>query len=48
MRIGLRLISLALLLVLVTAACSGAGSDESGDTPTEVSGPALVMFYTDS
>lgn len=48
MRIGLRLIALAIVLLVVTAACSGAGSDESGDAPTELTGPALVMFYTDN
>ena len=48
MRTGSRLIALAILLLVITAACSGNDADESGDTPDEVSGPALVMFYTDN
>ncbi len=48
MRMGSRLIALGMLLLLITVACSSAGSDELDSGPTEVAGPALVMFYTDN
>jgi hypothetical protein len=48
MRIGSRLIALAILLLVTTVACSGTGSGESGNAPAEVAGPALVLFYTDN
>jgi hypothetical protein len=48
MRIGPRFIALALLILVAAVACAGDGSNESVDGPTEVTGPALVMFYTDN
>ena len=48
MRIGPRLIALALLILVTAVACASDGSNESVDGPTEVAGPALVMFYTDN
>ena len=48
MQIGPRLIALALLILVIAGACSSGDSNESVDTPTEVAGPALVMFYTDN
>jgi hypothetical protein len=46
MRFGLRLITLALLLLVAVAACSTGSSDDVESV--EISGPALVMFYTDN
>ncbi|MEN8197851.1 MAG: hypothetical protein ABFS30_15275 [Pseudomonadota bacterium] len=43
MRIILAIIGL-IVLALLFAACSGDGPAE---TPIEVEGPALLMFYTD-
>jgi hypothetical protein len=48
MRIRSSLIALAILLLVITVACSDNGSDDSSDQPAEVAGPALVMFYTDN
>ena len=48
MKIGPKLIALALLILVVAGACASDGSDEPIDGPTEVAGPALVMFYTDN
>ncbi len=48
MNIGSRLIASAILLLVVTVACSGSNEGESENPPVEVSGPALVMFYTDN
>ena len=47
MRIGSRLLALALLVLAIAVACSSGNADESGNNP-EVTGPALVMFYTDN
>jgi hypothetical protein len=42
------LILIFLLVLVIAAACSG-GETEPVDTElTEVSGPALIMFYTDN
>jgi len=48
MRIGPKLIALAVLILVAAVACTGGGSDGSGSRPAEVTGPALVMFYTDN
>jgi len=48
MRVGPKLIALALLILVVTGACSNGSSNEPVGGPTEVAGPALVMFYTDN
>jgi hypothetical protein len=48
MRVGPKLIALALLVLVVASACTGGTLSESVDGPTEVAGPALVMFYTDN
>ncbi len=48
MRIGPKIIALALLILVVAGACSGGSANEAVDSPTEVTGPALVMFYTDN
>ena len=48
MRIGPRFVALALLILVAAVACASDGSDESINGPTEVAGPALVMFYTDN
>jgi len=48
MRIELRLIALALLMLFFTAACSTGNSDEDDQGSVEIAGPALVMFYTDN
>ena len=48
MRVGPKLIALALLILIVAGACSGGSSNEPVGGPTEVAGPALVMFYTDN
>jgi hypothetical protein len=48
MRIGSKLISLFVLLLVISAACSSNGSDEIGGEKVNVDGPALVMFYTDN
>ena len=48
MRFDLKLIAMALLMLVVAVACSSGDSNASVDKPTEVAGPALVMFYTDN
>jgi hypothetical protein len=48
MKVGPKLIALALLILVVAGACASGSSNESIDGPTEVAGPALVMFYTDN
>jgi hypothetical protein len=48
MQVGPKLIALALLILIVAGACSGDNSSEPFNGPTEVAGPALVMFYTDN
>ena len=48
MRIGSKLISLIVLLLVISTACGSNGSDESGGEKVNVDGPALVMFYTDN
>jgi hypothetical protein len=37
----------ALVLGLLMSACSGPASPEA-DAPTAISGPALIVFYTDN
>ena len=39
---------LVLFVLVITAACSGGDSNELVDGPAEVTGPAMVMFYTDN
>ena len=48
MRSGSRLIVLTLLILFAASACVSSGSNEPLEGPTEVAGPALVMFYTDN
>jgi len=48
MRIGSKLIALAILLLVITVACSSTGSDEGDSGLGDIAGPALVMFYTDN
>ena len=48
MRIGPKLLVLALLVVVFANACAKGSSNEPVGAPTEVAGPALVMFYTDN
>ncbi len=48
MRVGLKLISLIVLLLVISAACARDASDEVGGEKVKVKGPALVMFYTDN
>jgi hypothetical protein len=48
MQVGPKLIALALLILVGVGACSGGSSNEPVGGPTEVAGPALVMFYTDN
>jgi hypothetical protein len=47
MRIGSKLFALALLILVAAIACTG-GSDDTDSESAEVTGPALVMFYTDN
>jgi hypothetical protein len=46
MRIGSKLFALALLILVAAVACTG--SEGAAGEPVEVTGPALVMFYTDN
>jgi hypothetical protein len=48
MRIGSKLISLIVLLLVISAACAREGSDEIDGEKVNGDGPALVMFYTDN
>ena len=48
MRIGFRLISLIVLLLVISTACASDGSDAATTEDAKVDGPALVMFYTDN
>ena len=48
MRKGFQLITLVLLMMVVTVACGTRFSNETATGSTEVTGPALVMFYTDN
>ena len=48
MRVGPKLIVLALFVVVFVGACANGCSNEPVDAPNEVAGPALVMFYTDN
>jgi hypothetical protein len=47
-QIGSRLITLAILLLFITAACSAGNSDVPDGEQAKIAGPALVMFYTDN
>lgn len=47
MRNGARLFALVLLLLAAVVACTSGNADEPSNLP-EVTGPALVMFYTDN
>lgn len=46
MRVWWRLLLLMLLIGGVTAACGGETAEETGQP--QLTGPALVMFYTDN
>jgi hypothetical protein len=47
-RRGSFLIVLAILIIAAVAACTGDDAKETGSEAVDVTGPALVMFYTDN